>query len=50
MIAYYTGMRAGEILGLTWDRVDPEEGFIELEEEDTKTSEPGRRCKGSMNT
>jgi len=37
--AYYTGMRAGEIFGLTWDKIHLKEGYIELEEEDTKTSE-----------
>lgn len=37
--AYYTGMWKGEILGLTWDRVDLKGGFIRLKEVDTKTGE-----------
>jgi integrase len=37
--AYYTSMRKGEILGLTWDRVDLKSGFIRLREADTKTSD-----------
>jgi integrase len=38
--AYLTGMRAGEIFNLTWDKVDMVQRLIRLEAEDTKTSEP----------
>jgi integrase len=38
-LAYHTGMRLGEILGLTWGHVDLKEGFIKLTPEDTKTNE-----------
>jgi integrase len=38
-LAYYTGMRKGELLNLTWDQVDLREGFIHLKPEDTKTQE-----------
>jgi len=37
--AYQTGMRLGEILHLTWERVDFKMGFIKLRAEDTKTDE-----------
>lgn len=39
LIAYCTGMRRGEILGLRWDRVDFKTGFIRLKAEDTKTND-----------
>jgi integrase len=38
-LAYHTGMRQGEIMGLTWGQVDLREGFIHLEPEDCKTKE-----------
>ena len=37
--AYYTGMRAGEILKMTWDRVNMKEGYFSLTPKDTKTGE-----------
>ena len=37
--AYLTGMRRGEMLNLTWDRVDLKNGLIKLRPEDTKTRE-----------
>jgi integrase len=39
LCAYHTGMRLGEILGLTWDRVDLKAGFIRLKEAATKTGD-----------
>jgi integrase len=39
LCAYHTGMRRGEILGLTWNRVDLKAGFIRLREKDTETGE-----------
>jgi integrase len=38
-IAYHTGMRKEEILGLQWDQVDLMDGKISLKPEDTKNSE-----------
>jgi len=37
--AYYTGMRRGEILNLTWDKVDMKNRFINLDAADTKDKE-----------
>ena len=39
LVAYQTAMRRGEILGLTWDKVDEKKGFIRLSANDTKTDE-----------
>lgn len=30
MVAFFTGMRQGELLGLSWDRIDFENGIIEI--------------------
>lgn len=38
-MAYYTGMRKGEILRLQWDRIDMKNGFIRFKPEDTKSDE-----------
>lgn len=37
---YYTGMRLGEILNLTWYKIDFKNRVIRLEAEDTKDNEP----------
>ena len=39
-IGYYTGMRKGEILNLTWNKVDLKSRVIKLEAADTKDREP----------
>jgi integrase len=38
-VAYFTAMRRGGILGLTWGQIDLKEGFIKLRAEDIKTNE-----------
>ena len=46
IVALNTGMRRGEILGLTWDRVDLKHGFIYLEDHMTKA---GKRREVPIN-
>jgi integrase len=36
---YYTGIREGEILGLTWNKIDLENRLFRLEPKDTKNKE-----------
>jgi integrase len=36
LVAYHLGLRYGEIVNLTWDRVDLKGGFITLRAQDTK--------------
>ncbi len=40
LVAYRVGMRYGEIVNLTWDRVDRERGVISWRALDTKTRRP----------
>jgi len=40
LVAYHLGARRGEILNLTWDRVDLQRGFIKMRSVDTKTKDP----------
>ncbi len=42
LTAYRLGLRFGEIVNLTWDRVDWERGLITLRAMDTKTRKPRR--------
>jgi integrase len=42
LVAYFTGMRRGEILELEWDRVNLTEAYLDLTPDDTKTDEPRR--------
>ena len=43
-MAYHTGMRKEETLGLQWEQVDLMEGKISLRSEDTKNQEPRVIC------
>ncbi len=40
LVTYHLGQRLGEILNLTWDRVDLQRGFITSRAIDTKTKKP----------
>ena len=42
LLAYQLGQRFGEIVNLTWDRVELQRGFIALRGIDTKTKKPRR--------
>ncbi len=39
-LAYYSGMRMGEVCSLTWDKVNLAEGKLSLKAQDTKTDTP----------
>ena len=49
LYVYHSGMRRGEILGLTWEGVDLKGEFIRLKGADTKTSAPVCRDTGIEN-
>jgi len=40
LVAYETGMRLREVLGLNWSQVDLKAGVVKLAAQDTKTEEP----------
>ncbi len=39
-LAYYSGMRMGEVCSLTWDKVNLTEGKLYLKAQDTKADTP----------
>ena len=41
IIAYWTGMRAGEVLMMQWDQLDLEQGLLRLEPGTTKNNQAG---------